>query len=108
MEPSSKSHLPLWPSLLIAGMLAIVIPLMWFFMADPFGFTLIMLPIHSPLLFGFIWPIVVAIRGPLPGPWLQRHTVATVLFVTSIPAIALLAKMETRHAAAQGPQDLEK
>jgi len=108
MEPSSKSHPPLWPSLLIAGILAIVIPIIYFLVADPFGLTLVLLPIHSLLLFGIIWPIEVAVQGPVPGSWLQRHKVATVLFLTSIPAIALMVKMETRNAPTPGPLDLQK
>ena len=60
LEPPSKSYPPLWPSLLIAAILAIAIPVIHFFVSDPIGLTLIFLPIYIPLAFAFIWPIVVA------------------------------------------------
>ena len=89
LKPPSKACPPLWPSLLIAAILAIAIPVTHFFVSDPIGLTLVLLPIYIPLAFAFIWPIVVAIQGPIPGPWLERHTVAVVLFLTTLGSAAL-------------------
>ncbi len=99
LEPPSKSYPPLWPSLLIAAILAIAIPVTHFFVSDPFGLTLVLLPIYIPLAFAFIWPIVVAIQGPIPGPWLVRYTAATVLFISAITLIVIYKNIEKRHEA---------
>ena len=81
MDPSSKSPPPLWPLLLFAGILAIVIPVMWVLKTDPFGLTVGFLPIFIPLAFALIWPITLALFSSIEGPWLARHTAATVLFI---------------------------
>lgn len=96
-----KTVPPLWPSLLIAGVLAIAIPLLYFFAIDPMGFSLVLFPIHMPLAFGLIWPVVVAAQGPIPGPWLRRHTVAAVMLVIAIALSWVMFKLETRNAPAQ-------
>ncbi len=93
-----KSAPPLGPSLLIAAVIAIAIPLFYFFFMDPMGFTIILFPIHMPLLFALIWPVVVAAQGPIPGPWLRRHTVAAVTFLIAAVLTWYLYKRETMNA----------
>ena len=96
---SSRSGPPLlWPTLVIASVFAIAIPVVNYFVSDPAGLTLIFLPIYIPLAFAFIWPIIVAIQGTISGPWLQRHTVALMLFLTATGASALWMETRSRHA----------
>jgi hypothetical protein len=108
LEPPSKSYPSLWPSLLIAAILAIAIPVIHFFVSDPIGLTLIFLPIYITLAFAFIWPMVVAGQGPIPGPWLQRHTVALVLFLTATGSSALWIVTESRHATKAEAEEQQK
>jgi hypothetical protein len=95
---SSESGPPLWPSLVIASVFAIAIPVVNYFVSDPVGLTLIFLPIYIPLAFAFIWPIIVAFQGTVSGQWLRRHTVALVLFLTATGASALWMEIGRRHA----------
>jgi hypothetical protein len=97
-ERSSKSAPPLWPSLVIATILAIAIPVIHFFVSDPFGLTVIFLPIYIPLTFAFIWPILVAYQGPISGLWLPRHKAAIILFLASLPFCVFFLRMEIQAA----------
>lgn len=99
MDPSSKSPPPLWPSLLFAGILAIVLPVVWLKQDDPIGLNLAFAPVFIPLTFALIWPITVALLSPIGGPWLVRHTAATVLFISAITLIVLYKNIEKRHEA---------
>jgi len=97
-EQSSKSAPPLWPSVIIAAILAIAIPVIHFFVSDPFGLTVIFLPIYIPLTFAFIWPILVAYQGPIRGVWLPRHQAAIILFLASLPFCVFFLRMEIQAA----------
>ncbi len=88
----------LWTSVLIAAVLAITIPLIYFFAIDPMGFSIVLFPIHIPLAFALLWPVVVAVQGPIPGPWFRRHTVAAVTFLIAIVLAWFVYKLETRNA----------
>ncbi len=95
-----KTTPPLWPSLLIAAVLAIAIPLFYFLFMDPMGFTIVLFPIHMPLLFALIWPVVVGVQGPISGGWLRRHTVAAAMFLIALVLSYYMFKLETRNAPA--------
>ena len=97
-EQSSKSAPPLWPSVVIAAILAIAIPVIHFFESDPFGLTVIFLPIYIPLTFAFIWPILVAYQGPIRGLWLPRHNAAIILFLASLPFCVFFLRLEIQAA----------
>ncbi len=103
-ELSSKSAPPLWPTVVIAAILAIAIPVIHFFASDPFGLTVIFLPIYMPLTFAFIWPILVAYQGPIRRPWLPRHKAAIILFLASLPFCVFFLRVEiqaTDHREAE-------
>jgi hypothetical protein len=95
-ERPSNSPPPLWPSIVIAAILAIAIPVIH--VSDPFGWRVIFLPIYIPLTFGFIWPICVAYQGPIRRPWLPRHKAAIILFLTSLPFCVFFLRLEIQAA----------
>lgn len=108
LERSSNTLPRLWPSVVIAAILAIAIPVIHFLVSDPFGFTVIFLPIYIPLAFAFIWPILVAAQGPFPRPWLERHTVALVLFLASVGCSGLWIEVLRRHSRNEAREELQK
>jgi hypothetical protein len=62
----------LWPSLLIAAILATVLPVMWLSLNDPFGLKLIFAPVYIPVAFGIFWPAIIAVQrwtSPTREPW---------------------------------------
>ena len=97
-ERSSNSPPPLWPSVVIAAIFAIAIPVIHFFGSDPLGLKVIFLPIYIPLTFGFIWPILVAYQGPIRRPWLPRHKAAIILFLASLPFCVFFLRTEIQAA----------
>jgi len=101
-ERPTNNHPPMWPSLLIAGILAVVVPFIWLHNhADPFGWWLVFLPYLAPLAFGVFWPAILAfqsVASPVRGPWLARHTTAVIVFFVCGPCWALLIKAEIRNA----------
>jgi hypothetical protein len=107
-ERSSKSAPPLWPSVVIAAILAIALPVIHFFVSDPFGLTVILLPIYIPLAFAFIWPILITCQGPIPGRWRERHTVALVMFLASLGSSALWIEAERVHFRSEAREESQK
>ena len=96
-EPSTDSPPRLWPSLLIAGILATVLPVMWLYCDDPICLRLLLAPIYVPLAFGIFWPAIVAfqkVRSQVGQPWLRRHTIATILFAVCVPCWVPFVKLE--------------
>ena len=107
-ERPSNTPPPLWPSVVVAAILAIAIPVIHFFVSDPFGFTAIFLPIYIPLAFAFIWPILVAFQEPLPRPWLHRHKVALVLFLVCVGFSAFWIELQRMHFRNEAREELQK
>lgn len=87
-EPTGKRP-PLWPSLLIAVVPAIYLPLNWILRHHnaPLDFTILLAPVYIALAFGVIWPVLVGLQAiALPSarrPRLWRYRVAVVLFLVS-------------------------
>jgi hypothetical protein len=103
MSERTTDHYPrMWPSLLMAGILAVVIPFVWLAsQADPLGWWLVFLPYLIPPAFGVFWPAILALQsltGSVRGPWLARHTTAVILFVLCGTFWVWLIKGEVRSA----------
>ena len=98
---------PLWPSLVIAAIPAVAIPVIHVLTEPGIPFDLILLPIYFSLVFGLIWPLIVALQGSMSGRWLPRHAVATVLFVTAIATILLFMRGEKRRRAEDAARMLQ-
>jgi hypothetical protein len=101
-ERTPDHHPRMWPSLLTAGILAVVVPFVWLAsQADPFGWWLVFLPYLIPPAFGVFWPALLALQSLMGSgrrPWLARHTTAVILFVLSGTFWVWLIKGEVRSA----------
>jgi len=110
MMSSESTHRPrLWPSLLIAAILAIVVPVLWLSSDDPIGLHLIFAPVYIPVAFGVFWPAIIAFRrwtSPTRGPWLPRHKAATIVFLASVPFCVLILRMEIKTAIFERAEEL--
>lgn len=110
MQSESMGHRPpLWPSLLIAGIAAIALPVLWLSSNDPMGLKLILAPVYIPVAFGVFWPIIIAFqRWTLPGrePWLPRHKAATIVFLASLPLCVLILRGEIKAAEYERAEEL--
>jgi hypothetical protein len=100
-DESPLNRLPLWPSLLLAAILAIVLPLMWLVPRDtgkPLDFHIFLAVIYIPLAFGIIWPALIGWQAhtnrPAPQKRLLRNRVAPVLLVVSFICWVPLVKVE--------------
>jgi hypothetical protein len=91
----------LWPSLLLATFLAIVLPLTWLVARDtgkPLDFHIFLAVIYIPLAFGIIWPALIGCealknrRASQKRLW--RNWVAPVMFVVSFICWVPLLKVE--------------
>src|SRR6266704_948464 len=100
-DGSPLNRPPLWPSLLLAAVLAIVLPLMWLVPRDtgkPFDFHIFLAVIYIPLAFGIIWPALVGLQAlrnrsaRQGGLW--RSRVAPALFVVSFICWVPLVRAE--------------
>ncbi|HLZ44035.1 MAG TPA: hypothetical protein VKQ11_23945 [Candidatus Sulfotelmatobacter sp.] len=111
VQSESTAGLPprLWPSLLIAAILATVLPVVWLSLTDPFGLKLIFAPIYIPVAFGIFWPVIVALQrwtSLTPEPWLPRHKAATIVFLASLPFCGLILRMEVKEEMLQRAEEL--
>lgn len=100
---------PLWPSLLIAAILAIVLPVMWLSLNDPIGLKVIFAPVYIPVAFGVFWPAIIAFQrwtSATREPWLPRHKAAAILFFASLPFCGLILRMEVKEAMLQHEEEL--
>lgn len=79
-----------WPSLLIAAIPAIYLPLEWINRRhnQPLDFTILFSPIYIALAFGILWPILVGLQALVMRSarraHLWRYRVAPVLFALSV------------------------
>lgn len=105
-EQLSNSPAPLWQSVVMAAVLAVALPVVYFFARDPIGLTVIFLPVYIPLAFAFIWPILVAYQGPIRRPWLPRHKAAIIMFLVSLPFWWLILRMEIKAANIREAEEL--
>jgi hypothetical protein len=112
-DESPLNRPPLWPSLLLAAILAIVLPLMWLVPRDtgkPLDFHIFLAVIYIPLAFGIIWPALVGWQAltnrPVPQKRLLRNRVAPVLFVVSFICWVPLVKAETELVRKERAEEL--
>jgi hypothetical protein len=109
-EPMAKRP-PLWPSLLIAAVPAIYLPLHWLDVhhRGPWDFTIFFAPVYIALAFGAIWPVLVGLQAiafaSARRRRLWRYRVAVVMFLVSTPCAEWVVKMELHEVRAKRAEE---
>jgi hypothetical protein len=101
--PAAGQTKPLWPSLVFAAILAVLIPTLWVQYRDLnqlFSTRVFLLPLYIPLAFGLIWPLLAEMQAR-SAPSLRRlhalrYKVASVLFIVCFCVSAPFAVLEIR------------
>ncbi len=112
-DQSPLKRPPLWPSLLLAVILAIILPLMWLVSRDtgkPLDFHIFLAVIYIPLAFGIIWPALIGWQALMNRSArrqrLWRNRVAPVLFVVSFICWVPLLRVEIELLRKEQAQEL--
>ncbi|MGB6384486.1 MAG: hypothetical protein WBD25_21670 [Terriglobales bacterium] len=111
VEEPRRERPPLWPSLLIAAIAGICLPLRWISRHHSgwFDFTILLAPIYIALAFGDIWPVLVGLQAvafaSARRPRLWRYRVAVVVFLVSVGCSVPVVKMELYEIRAKRAED---
>jgi hypothetical protein len=111
VEEPRRERPPLWPSLLIAAVAGIYLPLRWISRHHNgwFDLTILLAPIYIALAFGVIWPVLVGLQAlAFPSahhPRLWRYRVAAIAFLVSAACSVPIVKMELNEIRAKRAED---